>query len=55
MSPTATFFALLALTVALLLMAWGFRGKARINRLEGMLLLAVYAGYQSLLYFTAVE
>ncbi|MGD8937406.1 MAG: calcium/sodium antiporter, partial [Thiogranum sp.] len=44
-----------ALTVALLLMAYGFGGAGRINRLEGALLLAAYAGYTSLLYFTAVR
>jgi cation:H+ antiporter len=44
-----------ALTVVLLLMAWGFRGEARINRLHGVLLVAAYAGYQGLLYFTAVK
>jgi cation:H+ antiporter len=44
-----------ALTVALLLMAYGFTGEGRINRLEGFLLLAAYAGYMSLLYFTAVR
>jgi cation:H+ antiporter len=44
-----------ALTVALLLMAYGFGGEGRINRLEGALLLAAYAGYTSLLYFTAVR
>ena len=44
-----------ALTVALLLMAYGFSGEGRINRLEGALLLAAYAGYTSLLYFTAVR
>jgi len=44
-----------ALTVALLLMAYGFNGEGRINRLEGALLLAAYAGYTSLLYFTAVR
>ena len=46
---------LLSLTVALLLMAWGFRGEGRINRLEGVILLTCYIGYQSLLYFTAVH
>lgn len=44
-----------ALTVALLLMAYGLRGEGRINRLEGALLVAAYAGYQTLLYFTAVK
>jgi len=43
------------LTVALLIMAYGFRGKGRINRLEASLLLTAYAGYQTLLYFTAVK
>jgi cation:H+ antiporter len=44
-----------ALTVVLLLMAYGFQGEGRINRLEGALLVAAYAGYQTLLYFTAVK
>jgi cation:H+ antiporter len=44
-----------ALTVVLLLMAYGFRGEGRINRLEGGLLLAAYAGYVTLLYFTAIR
>jgi len=43
------------LTVALLLMAYGFTGEGRINRLEGALLLAAYAGYTTLLYFSAVK
>jgi cation:H+ antiporter len=46
---------MIALTVALLLMAYGFTGEGRINRLEGFLLLAAYAGYGTLLYFTAVR
>ena len=46
---------MVALTVALLIMAYGFHGKGRINRLEAGLLLAAYAGYQTLLYFTAVK
>lgn len=45
---------MVGLSVALLLMAYGFRGRSgRINRLEGALLVAIYIGYQSLLYFTA--
>jgi cation:H+ antiporter len=36
---------LLALTVALFVMAYGFRGQGRINRAEGMLLLLAYVGY----------
>lgn len=46
---------MLALTVALLLMAWGRHGEGRINRFEGAVLLACYVGYQSLLYFTAIR
>ncbi len=46
---------MLALSVVLLLMANGFRGEGRINRLEGGLLVLAYAGYQTLLYFTAVK
>jgi len=46
---------MVGLTVALLVMAWGFRGEGRINRFEGAVLLACYLGYQSLLYFTAVR
>jgi cation:H+ antiporter len=34
------------MSVALFLMASGFRGPGRINRLEGALLLAAFAGYQ---------
>ena len=45
---------MVGLTVALLFMAYGFRGRGgRINRFEGTLLVAVYLGYQGLLYFTA--
>ncbi|VAW79407.1 Inner membrane protein YrbG, predicted calcium/sodium:proton antiporter [hydrothermal vent metagenome] len=46
---------MVALTAALLVMAWGLHGKGRITRFEGSLLLACYLGYQSLLYFTAVR
>jgi len=46
---------MIALTIVLLLMAWGFRGEARITRPEGIALLAAYAGYQTLLYFTTVK
>lgn len=43
---------MIGLTVAFFLMAYGFRGPGRINRLEGGLLLACYVGYQTLLYFS---
>ncbi|MGD8582941.1 MAG: calcium/sodium antiporter, partial [Gammaproteobacteria bacterium] len=40
------------LTIALVIMVYGFRGQGRINRIEGGILLACFAGYQVLLYFT---
>ncbi|HHJ16732.1 MAG TPA: calcium/sodium antiporter [Gammaproteobacteria bacterium] len=46
---------MVALTVALLVMAYGFRGRGRINRVEGSLLLTAYVGYQTLLYFSTVH
>lgn len=47
---------MIGLTVALLLMAYGFRGRGgRINRFEATALLLTYIGYQSLLYFTTVN
>ena len=41
-----------ALTVALFILGYGFRGPGRINRLEGALLLAAFAGYTGYLVFT---
>ena len=43
---------LTALTIALFIMAYGFRGPGRINRIEGGLLVIAFAGYQTLLYFS---
>jgi len=40
------------LTLALFVMAFGFRGPGRINRLEGALLVTAFVAYQTLLYFT---
>ena len=40
------------LTIALVIMAYGFKGHGRINRIEGTILLACFVGYQVLLYFT---
>jgi len=37
------------LTIALFVMAYGFRGPGRINRIEGGILLACFIGYQGLL------
>jgi cation:H+ antiporter len=43
-----------ALTIALVIMAYGFSGPGRINRFEGSVLLAGFVGYQILLYNTAI-
>ncbi len=43
---------MICLTLALLVMAYGFRGPGRINRFEGALLITAFAAYQTLLYFT---
>ncbi|HSO84659.1 calcium/sodium antiporter [Thiocapsa sp.] len=40
------------LTLSLFLIGYGFRGRGRINRVEGMLLLACYVGYTSYLIST---
>ena len=40
---------MLALTLALFVMAYGFRGQGRINRLERLLLLLGYIGYTAYL------
>ena len=42
---------MVCLTVMLFVMAYGFRGPRRINRLEGATLLAAFGAYQTLLYF----
>lgn len=44
---------LASLTLVLLLMAYGFRGPGRLNRVEGALLLGAFVGYELLIYFTA--
>ncbi len=41
---------MIGLTLALLVMAYGFRGEGRINRVEASLLLLCFIGYQTLLY-----
>lgn len=45
---------MVALSVALLVMALGFRGPARIARWEGIVLLLAFVGYQGLLYISAI-
>jgi cation:H+ antiporter len=42
------------LTLAFLVMAYGFRGPGRITRFEGALLVVAFVGYQTLLYFSEV-
>ncbi len=46
---------MIGLTIALFLMAYGFRGRdGKINRIEGGLLLTAYCGYMYMLYQAAV-
>ncbi len=45
---------LIGLTLAMFIMAYGFRGPGRINRVEGGQLVAGFAAYQTLLYFSEV-
>ncbi len=42
----------LILTIMLFIMAYGFRGEGRINRIEGAVLLSAFIAYQLLLFFT---
>lgn len=44
---------MLVMSVALAIMAWGFRGSGRIARWEGGVLLFAFVGYQGLLYVSA--
>lgn len=46
---------LFTLTITLFIMAYGFRGHGRINRIEGGILLSAFCGYQALLYFTVIS
>ena len=46
---------MLALTVALLVMGYGFRGPGRINRLEGALLLLAFTSYNIWLLFSVLD
>ena len=45
---------LIVFSIALFIMAYGFKGEGRINRWEGGLLLTGYAAYMITLYYTAV-
>ena len=42
------------LTIALFIMAYGFRGDGRINRFEGLVLCCGFIGYQAYLYITTI-
>jgi cation:H+ antiporter len=46
---------MLALTVALFVMAYGFRGKGHINRFEASILLAAYIAYLGWLYISEIS
>jgi len=45
---------MIGLSIALFVMAYGFKGEGRINRYEGSLLLGGYVTYMIVLYYTAV-
>lgn len=47
-------FVMMALTVALLLMCFAVKGRGRVNRVEGGLLLAAYVGYSVYLAWTVI-
>lgn len=46
---------LFVLTIALIIMAIGLRGRGKINRFEGFLLTLSFIAYQAILYITAVK
>mgnify|MGYP002877619972 CR=1 FL=1 len=45
---------MMAMTVGLFVMAYGFRGEGRINRIEGSLLLMAFAAYNTWLVISVV-
>lgn len=49
------YFYMIGLSIALFIMAYGFRRQGRINRLEGLLLLIAYFGYLGLLYHSTTS
>ena len=46
---------MIGLTITLFLMGYGFGNNGRINRLEGLILLSAFVGYQSLLFFSVIH
>ena len=45
---------MIGLSIALFIMAYGFKGEGRINRYEGGLLVTGYSAYMALLYYTTI-
>ena len=43
------------LILLMFVMAYGFRGPGRINRIEGAILVTAYVAYQTLLYFNTTN
>ena len=52
---TRDYAVMCGMSVLLLFFSYGFRGQARINRLEGGILLTCYIAYMVYLYFRAVQ
>lgn len=46
---------MIGLTFILFIMAYGFRGPGKINRIEGAILASIFATYLVVLYFTAIK
>jgi len=49
------FLSMIAISFALFIMAYGFKGNGRINRLEGALLFSMYVAYISWIYISAIS
>jgi cation:H+ antiporter len=49
------YFYMIGLSIALFVMAYGFRGEGRVNRIEGLILLIAYFVYLGLLYHSAIS
>ena len=49
------YFYMIGLSIALFVMAYGFRGQGRINRVEGLILLIAYFVYLGLLYHSVAS
>ena len=48
------FFSMIGVSIALFIFAYGFKGKGRINRVEGGMLLTAYIAYLTWIYLTAL-